>query len=81
MSNIDLSKRKYFEIEVKTSITLDAESKEEAIKKFEARYVNCDWDSYDAPQYDFEMTGKMWDIPFEPEHNWVKLLVNDKKEV
>ena len=46
-----------------------AESKEEAVKKFKNRYVHCDWDSYDAPEYNFEMTGKMWEVPFVDEGN------------
>tara|TARA_R100001443_G_C3231791_1_gene148596 strand:- start:108 stop:356 length:249 start_codon:yes stop_codon:yes gene_type:complete len=82
MSKTDLEARKYFEIEVTTSVTMWANSKEEAIEKFEDEYVNVDWeeDPY-APQYEFTMTGKMWEVPFEPEHNWVKLLINEKKEI
>ena len=82
MSKTDLETRKYFEIEVTTTITLWADSKEEVIEKFNDKYVNVDWENdYYAPQYDFTMTGKMWEVPFEDEGNWVKLLVNEKKEV
>jgi hypothetical protein len=83
MSKTDLETRKYFEIEVTTTITLWAESKQEAIEKFNEKYVNVDWEndwSY-APHYEFTMTGKMWQVPFVDEGNWVKLLVNEKKEV
>ena len=82
MSTTDLETRKYFEIEVTTTVTLWADSKEEAIEKFNDKYVNVDWqeDPY-APDYEFTMTGKMWEVPFVDEGNWVKLLVNEKKEV
>tara|TARA_A100000172_G_scaffold59129_1_gene38757 strand:- start:212 stop:457 length:246 start_codon:yes stop_codon:yes gene_type:complete len=81
MSETDLEARKIFQIEVKTDINIWADSKEEAIKKFKDEYVNYDYDDPYHPQYDFEMTGKMWEVSYEPEHNWVKLLINEKKEI
>ena len=82
MSKKDLETRKYFEIEVTTTVTLWADSKEEVIKKFRDKYVNVDWENdYYAPQYDFTMTGKMWEVPFVDEGNWVKLLTAQRKEV
>mgnify|MGYP003125048373 FL=1 len=45
MSKTDLETRKYFEIEVTTTITLWAESKQEAIEKFNEKYVNVDWEN------------------------------------
>tara|TARA_R100000231_G_C5293117_1_gene155194 strand:+ start:170 stop:424 length:255 start_codon:yes stop_codon:yes gene_type:complete len=84
MSKSDLETRKYFEIEVTTTVTLWADSKEEAIEKFNEKYVNISYDDcYDGdyPEYDFKMTGKMWQVPFVDEGNWVKLLTAQKKEI
>jgi len=82
MSKTDSEASKYFEIEVTTTVTMWANSKEEAIEKFNDEYVNVDWqeDPY-APHYEFTMTGKMWEVPFEDEGNWIKLLVKEKKQV
>lgn len=81
MNKTDLEARKYFEIEVTTTVTLWAESKEEAIEKFKDKYVNYDYDDPYHPQYNFEMTGKLWEVPFVDEGNWVKLLTAQKKEI
>ena len=81
MSKTDLETRKLFHIEVKTNISVWADSKEEAIEKFNDKYVNYDYDDPYCPQYDFEMTGKMWDVPYTEEHTWLKLLINEKKEI
>ena len=40
MNKTDLETRKYFEIEVKTTVIMWADSKEEAIEKFKDKYVN-----------------------------------------
>jgi len=82
MSKTDLETRKYFEIEVTTTVTMWANSKEEAIEKFNDEYVNvdCQEDPY-ACEYNFRMTGKIWQVPFIDEGNWVKLLTAQKKEI
>ena len=81
MSKTDSETRKLFQIEVKTNVSIWADSKEEAIEKFNDKYVNYDYDDPYCPQYDFEMTGKMWDVPYTEEHTWLKLLINEKKEI
>ena len=83
MNKTDLETRKYFEIEVKTTVIMWADSKEEAIEKFKDKYVNISYDDCyygDYPEYDFTMTGKMWQVPFVDEGNWVKLLTAEKKK-
>ena len=73
--------RKYFEIEVTTTVTLWADSKKDAIEKFKDKYVYFDYDDDYACEYNFEMTGKMWEVPFVDEGNWVKLLTAQKKQI
>ena len=84
MNKTDLETRKYFEIEVKTTVIMWADSKEEAIEKFKDKYVNISYDDCyygDYPEYDFTMTGKMWQVPFVDEGNWVKLLTAEKRNL
>jgi len=69
--------KKYYEIEMVTTDTISASSKEEAIEKWENERSRNDGD-----RYDFQMTGKMWEVPFEDTgRNWVKLIPAKRKEV
>jgi len=68
--------KKYFEIEMITTDTISASSKEEAIEKWESERSRND-----GGRYDFRRTGKVWQVPFVDEGRWVKLITAKRKEV
>ena len=71
--------KKYFEIEMITTATIEAENKNDAIKKWHHEYV--DLGEYDHPEFHFDMTGNIWEVPFIDEGRWVKLLPQNRKKI
>ena len=73
--------KKLFRIEMATTEYIYGDTKEEAIKKWNEKFDPNNHDHWH--DYDFYMTGQVWDVPFENEDgkNWNTIIISKQKKV
>jgi hypothetical protein len=71
--------KKLFRIEMATTEYIWADTKDNAIADWHKKYDVNSSDNWH--HFDFNLTGQVWEVPFEKEKNWVKLKTDQQKKI